>query len=157
MKYIKNNKIYVQLYDLNYIIYNGAGITPKSVFDKALKQAVNMNDDNKYDYIEFDDNHEINYFEGLSFIINKDEIDNMSIDELFDFYNYSKEALDHIGNLFKSVHRAMDLITLKSEYNKERHRFDTLKYLYNKRTKEKEMIKEKSLKPSTLNTANNNV
>ena len=160
MKYIENNKIYVQICDLNFIFIHGAGNTPKSVFDKVLNIAVNMTDDNKYDFIEFDAPLEIHYFKSLSFILDYKDIMGLSSDEVFEYLIDAQERIEHLNMLYKGVYKLADIADLNSRYKKLRYRCNTVQAVYDYKKsieQQKDAVKVKRLKPTTLNTHNNNV
>ena len=142
MKYINNGKMYVQLRDLSFVFLRGSGNTPKSVFDKALYETIHMNDDTKYDYIEFDTEEEIRYFNSLSFIIDKDTYENKSEDELFEELIYIQDSVENVNRKFKNPNiKFAEYAMWSSEYNRLMHKYDSVKEIYNNKHNAKKLIK----------------
>ena len=84
----------------------------------------------------------------------------LSSDDVYEYVIDAQDRLQKIGLLFKRPNNCIEIADLKCRYDKARYRLDTAQSVYDyKRTieKQKELIKVKSLKPSTLNTRNNNV
>lgn len=81
MKIFINNAVYVQKNDIIYL--NSCTLPiPCSIFDKAYNKEINIIDNNnKYEFIKFDQADEIEFFKNLSWIINYDDVKNLS-DEL---------------------------------------------------------------------------
>lgn len=73
-------KVYVQLNDLSYLTHTDLPI-PVSIYMKAIDNNL-VTDENKHDFVKFEEAHEIVYFKNLDFIIDYNEYKNMSLDEL---------------------------------------------------------------------------
>lgn len=88
MKIITNNAVYVQKNDLIHITKFTEEM-PVSVFMKMYgdgqKMHVTIVDDrNRYEFVKFDQKHEIEYFEKLDWIVNWDEVKDLSEDEVME-------------------------------------------------------------------------
>lgn len=86
MKIISNEngkeKVYVQMNDLGYL--NGTDIPlPASIYMKAFGDiSTTIYSMNRFDFVEFEEAHEIKFFKNLDFIIDYNEYKNLSLSEL---------------------------------------------------------------------------
>ena len=104
MKLFINNKVYVQVKDISFIMHMLPNINiecPKSILLKFFNKIYICNDKNKYDFIEFEDIEEINYFKQLDFIISYEDYKNIS-------YEKMNKYIQDIGN---------ELYTLADKYH----------------------------------------
>lgn len=94
MKIIANNKIYVQYIDIANLMQmiEGTNIkVPSKVINLVFRDIFICDDSNKYDLMEFEDKEAIDFFKNLDYIINYDEVKDLSFDE---YMNMVKETYD---------------------------------------------------------------
>ena len=78
MKIITNDSAYVQKNDIAYLNSSDLPI-PASIFMKVFGNGVTIiNDSNRYDFVKFDEESEIEYFKGLDWMINYNEVKDLS-------------------------------------------------------------------------------
>lgn len=85
MKVLKDNKIYVQKNDMAYLNSSGLDI-PASIFMKVFGQGITIIDNsNRYEFIEFTKPEEVEFFKGVDWIVDYNEVKNLSEEELIEF------------------------------------------------------------------------
>lgn len=93
MKIFNNNVIYVQKNDLAYLTSFDVDI-PASIFLKVFGEgAVIIDDHNRYDFVEFDSESEIEFFKSQDWIINYNELKDLKPEEIMAYSN--DVAFDH--------------------------------------------------------------
>jgi hypothetical protein len=130
MKVIKKEKdkdvIYVQKGDLGFLNMCDEDI-PASIYMKTFCQEITIIDErNRLDYIKFDESEEVNYFMNLQFILNFNEYENLSLE---DIESKGKEIAD-------SINEIVDKYNLMNEKDKKNNtslisQYEKLEYLYN--------------------------
>lgn len=84
MKILKDNKIYVQKNDMAYLNSSGLDI-PASIFMKVFGQGITIIDNrNRYEFIEFTKPEEVEFFKGIDWIVDYDEVKGLSEKELIE-------------------------------------------------------------------------
>lgn len=79
MKVISKGNVYVQMQDMGYLNSSDVPI-PASIFMKVFGKGVTIIDvHNRFDYVCFDEPHEIAYFKNLDFIIDYEEYKDLSL------------------------------------------------------------------------------
>ena len=82
MKIITNDSAYVQKNDLAYLNSSDLPI-PASIFMKVFGNGVTIiNDSNRYDFVKFDEESEIEYFKDLDWMIDYNQVKDLSEDEM---------------------------------------------------------------------------
>jgi len=81
MKLFRNNRVYVQMNDVMFAMSHSDSV-PGVVVNQIFKGIVIVTNDNKMDFVNFDDKTAINYFKSLDFIVNYDDYKDLSIEEL---------------------------------------------------------------------------
>ena len=82
MKILKDNKIYVQKNDMAYLNSSGLDI-PASIYMKVYGKGITIIDNsNRYEFIEFTDPKEIEFFQGLDWIVDYDKVKDLTEEEL---------------------------------------------------------------------------
>lgn len=61
--------VYVQMQDLAYLIHETDLSVPASIFMKVFSKPVITTDENRFNFVKFDEEHEIKFFKNLNFII----------------------------------------------------------------------------------------
>jgi hypothetical protein len=78
----KSKCVYVQKNDLGFL--NSADIAiPASIYSKVFGSGYTIiNDNNRYDFVKFDEDSEIDFFKGLDWMINYDKVKDLSEEEI---------------------------------------------------------------------------
>ena len=100
MKIITNNSVYVQKNDIAYLYMSNLPIS-SSIFMKFFGNgATIVNDRNRYDFVKFNQQSEIEYFKGLDWMIGYNEVKDLSEHEIVKLaINIVKEK-EQIANTF---------------------------------------------------------
>lgn len=84
MKILKDNKMYVQKNDMAYLNSSGLDI-PASIFMKVFGQGITIIDDsNRYEFIEFSKPEEIDFFKGVDWIVDYNEVKDLTEAQLLE-------------------------------------------------------------------------
>ena len=134
MKVLLNNKIYVQRKDIAFLIHIFPHISskfPKQVLKRCFSKILICNDDNKYDFIEFDDIDSIKFFNNLSYIVNYYDYEGLSFEEII-------RNVENIGN---------DINNLSDKYQElsekvKKEKYSRFKYLIEIRFHKMNSIRE---------------
>ena len=108
MKVFVENKVYVQKGDLAYFTRGVGDMSfPSSIFKKMfgenIVQLFTVSDDNRYEFVEFSDSHEVEFFKKCDWIIDFNKFINMSKDEI-DAYVFGLEnGLDEFVRRFNEL------------------------------------------------------
>lgn len=103
MKVITNDAIYVQMNDLAYLMTSDTPI-PASIMMKVFGRGmVIINDDNRYDFVRFTEDDEIEFFKDLDWIVDYDELKDKSDEELLKFGKSVAENRDSIATLYNKM------------------------------------------------------
>jgi hypothetical protein len=82
VKIINSDSAYVQKNDIAYLNSFDLPI-PFSIFMKVFGNGVTIiNDSNRYDFVKFDEESEIEFFKGLDWMIDYNEVKDLSEDEI---------------------------------------------------------------------------
>ena len=81
-------KVYVQIDDI-LTLYKTEQYMPISIFDKVFSSELTINENNRYDFIEFYDKDEIEFFKAIDWIVDSKKLNKKSIDELNNAYKAS--------------------------------------------------------------------
>ena len=82
MKILKDNKIYVQKNDIAYLNVTNEAI-PASIYLKVYGRGITIIDDsNRYEFIEFTDPKEIEFFQRLDWIIDYNEVKDLTEEQI---------------------------------------------------------------------------
>ena len=121
MKILKDNKIYVQKNDMAYLNSSELDI-PASIYMKVYGKGITIIDNsNRYEFIEFTDPKEIEFFQGLDWIVDYDEVKDLTEEELTKIRNeVSKYKLE--GDLRREVSLNIKRLTEIGSYRGKRHR-----------------------------------
>ena len=122
MKVFRNGKVFVQLKDLKYLFEYGGYIIPQSVYKKALKRTLDMTDEDKNEFIMFDDPKEVELFREIKYIIDLDQFKDMSDKEINDFLLSSKSKLEVLKAKADFTDKYFEKLRLRSKYRAEVNR-----------------------------------
>jgi|GEM_PF-2253702 len=119
MKLFRNNKIYVQMNDVMFAM-NHSNAIPAVIVNQIFKDVVIVTNENRMDFVSFDDKVAIDYFRKLDFIVNYDDYKDLSIEELDAkaeiILKKIKDIVDKYNNLSsKKIKENQELI---NEYEK---------------------------------------
>lgn len=120
MKVFKNGKVYVQNEDLILILRSGE-LMPTSVLEKFYGNGpVIIVKDNMEDYVEFEEAEQVEFFKRLDWIVDYDEVKNLSTEELEKLYDATKDEMVKIRNKYSDLSQNDDC------YEKDSIRFELL-------------------------------
>lgn len=103
MKIITNDSAYVQKNDISYLNLSDLPI-PASIFMKVFGNGVTIiNDSNRYDFVKFDEESEIEYFKDLDWMIDYNEVKDLSEDEIIKLAESIGEEQNKIATTFNSM------------------------------------------------------
>ena len=120
MKVFKNGKVYVQNEDLILILRSGE-LMPTSVLEKFYGNGpVIIVQDNMEDYVEFEEADQVEFFKRLDWIVDYDEVKNLSTEELEKLYDDTKDEMVKIRNKYSDLSQNDDC------YEKDSIRYELL-------------------------------
>lgn len=120
MKVFKNGKVYVQNEDLILILRSGE-LMPTSVLEKFYGNGpVIIVQDNMEDYVEFEETDQVEFFKRLDWIVDYDEVKNLSLEELEKLYDATKDEMVKIRNKYSDLSQNDDC------YEKDSIRYELL-------------------------------
>lgn len=103
MKVFKNGKVYVQNEDLILILRSGE-LMPTSVLEKFYGNGpVIIVQDNMEDYVEFEETEQVEFFKRLDWIVDYDEVKNLSTEELEKIINDVRDEMVKIRNKYSDL------------------------------------------------------
>ena len=120
MKIITNDSAYVQKNDISYLNSSDLPI-PASIFMKVFGNGVTIiNDSNRYDFVKFDEESEIEYFKDLDWMIDYNQVKDLSEDEMIKLAESIGEERDGIANSFNSMseeeRKFLEIVDLKKGF-----------------------------------------
>lgn len=106
MKIITENKAYVQLNDLAYLMKSSEGKSiPSSIINKVFKDMFICTDSNRYEFMEFDSPEEIKFFKDLEYSVDYMECINLSDVEIIE---KGQEIADEMNKVAKKYNDLSD-------------------------------------------------
>ena len=104
MKIVLENKVYVQLNDLAHMMkfLNGRSV-PVSVFDKVFGEVFVCTDSNRYDFVEFNTQEEIDFFKDLEYSVDYMECKDLTDKELIAKGQSIADELNALADKFNSL------------------------------------------------------
>lgn len=103
MKIITNNSIYVQKNDIAYLNSSTLEI-PASIFMKVFnKDVVIIDDSNRYEFVEFNAPEEIEFLKNIDWIIDYNEVKNLSLEEIISLGQNIADEKNSIARHFNSM------------------------------------------------------
>ena len=103
MKIITDSCIYVQKSDID-VLKKGFIPIPLSMYLKYFKDNdINTESDNKYEFIKFDCEEEIEFFKKLNWIIDYDQVKHLSVDELMELGKTLSHESSELAHLYESM------------------------------------------------------
>lgn len=103
MKIITDNAVYVQKNDIAYLNQTDLAI-PASIFMKVFDSGIVIIDDSsRYEFVEFDDPKEIEFFRGIDWMIDYNEVKDLSEEETITLGQSIVEETNSIAQRFNSM------------------------------------------------------
>ena len=103
MKIIRDGSVFIQKGDMAVLSASDMPI-PASIFMKFFDQDVVINDGkNRYEFVEFNDESEIDFFKGLDWLIDYDEVKNLSGDDIQQLMYTTNTQRNVIAEKFNSM------------------------------------------------------
>lgn len=104
MKIITNDAVYVQMNDIAYLNSLDLPI-PASIYMKAFGMGgiTIINDMNRYDFIKFEEKSEIQYFKDIDWMIDYNEVKDLSEDEIIKLAEKIGGELESVATAFNSM------------------------------------------------------
>lgn len=103
MKIITDNAIYVQKNDIVYLNQTDLAI-PASIFIKVFgNDIVIINDSNRYEFVKFEAPEEIEFFKGIDWIINYNQVKDLSEEETIALGQSFAKEKNNIAQRFNSM------------------------------------------------------
>ena len=109
MKIIMNDKIYIQKCDIAYLSTTSYSNQVSALTKLTGPGCMTINDKNKYEFIEYDSNDAIEFFKDLSIILDFNELNELSEEELFEIYDDFASKKNNIAKEFNSMTRESKL------------------------------------------------
>ena len=101
MKIIMDNKAYVQLNDLAYLMKSSVGkAIPASIVNKVFGEMFICTDSNRYDFMEFNLPEEIKFFKNLSYSVDYMEYKDLSDKEIIEAGQKIAEEMNTLATKF---------------------------------------------------------
>ena len=122
MKVFRDDKVYVQLKDVALLFKTGGYIIPQSVFKKSLRKALDIREETKDNFIMFDTPEELNLFKNIDFIVDFDDIRNMTQDEFDFFMMASRLNAETLEDKIHDTNRYFQKLDLNYKYKRELHK-----------------------------------
>lgn len=103
MKILAKKTMYVQKQDLEFLNFH-LHTLPHSIQNKIFNNGnIDLDDYGKYDFLEFKDEEDINYFQGLDWLIDYNEVRHLSFDELKQIGENYVSQLDEVSKHLYSI------------------------------------------------------
>ena len=103
MKVIYDNCVYVQKNDMAYLEASDLPI-PASVFTRFFGNGITIIDDrNRYDFVLFKEKAEIDFFKGLDWMVDYNELKNLSEEEIIKLAENTNEERNEIVATYNSM------------------------------------------------------
>ncbi len=104
MKIITDTAAYVQKNDLAYYLTNVDYDVPASIFMKAFGNGIVIVDDrNRYDFVKFEEENEIEFFKQIDWIIDYNEVKDLSEQEFIAMGNQIIDEQNKIARTFNEM------------------------------------------------------
>ena len=127
MKIFADDKVYVQLKDLAFLFKEGGYNIPQSIYKRALKRALDMTDEDKDEFIVFEDEKEIDFFRTVKYIVNFDDYDDMTKAEYRKFILSSYDRLTDIQDRINNSKKILEYLGNKSKYKRESYKITSIR------------------------------
>ena len=121
-----DEKVYVQLDDLQ-VLFKTDQFIPISIFDEVFGKGIDINDINRFDFIEFYKKNEVDFFKAIDWIVDGKELNKKDIDELDSIY---KKSIKDVNNYL--IDHNNSLLTEDENYDYEllKHKSDSIRNFF---------------------------
>lgn len=103
MKIITDKAAYIQKNDLGYLNNSDIAI-PASIFLKTFGNDITVIDDtNRYEFVEYNEPNEIEFFKGIDWMIDYDEVKDLSEDEIISLGQSIADERNAIAKRFNAM------------------------------------------------------
>ena len=121
-----DEKVYVQLDDL-LVLFKTEQFIPISIFDEVFGKDIDINDINRFDFIEFYKKNEVDFFKAIDWIVDGKELNKKDIDELDSIY---KKSIKDVNNYL--IDHNNSLLTEDENYDYEllKHKSDSIRNFF---------------------------
>lgn len=104
MKIFVNDKVYVQNNDLAYFMRGVNGMkVPSSIFNKVFGDIFIVNNENRYDFVEFTSPQEVEFFKNCDWIVDYDTLNQMNDDEIIKYGTQINEERNKTAKRFNAL------------------------------------------------------
>lgn len=104
MKIFANNKVYIQKNDLIYLLRSANNsLVPSSIIDNVFGQIFIVTDSNRYEFVEFYLPEEVEFFNSCDWIVNYNDFDYMSEEEIVDYGCKINEQRNKIAQAYNDL------------------------------------------------------
>ena len=115
MKIITNNKAYVQLNDISYLL-RSTDLIPASIFEKCFSDIFICTDQNRYEFMEFDTKEEIDFFKNLDYSIDYLALKDLTEKEIIQYGISLSEKRNEIAKKYNAMsdrdkEKNLDMVT----------------------------------------------
>jgi hypothetical protein len=122
MKIFANDKVYVQLKDLSLLFNVGGYSIPQSIYKIALSKSLNMTEETKNSFIEFDDPKDIEFIRSVDYIIDFDEYKDMTNKEYQNFVLSASRRIENNNEKYDATNKYFDRLGLRKNNKIECHK-----------------------------------
>ena len=94
--------VYVQMQDIMYLNDTDIPI-PVSIFSKVFKGITIVDDSNRFDFVRFDEPHEVDFFKDLEFIIDYTKYKDLTDEQLQEEFNALAKRANEIAKRWNDM------------------------------------------------------
>lgn len=103
MKIITSDAVYVQKNDMGFLNQTDSAI-PTSIFMKVFGRGITIIDDtNRFEFIKFEEEHEIDFFKSLDWIVDYDSVKDLNEDEIIQMGYSINDEKNKIAKVFNAM------------------------------------------------------
>jgi len=96
-------KVYVQLNDLGYLISETHIAIPTSIYLKFVGDGININDSNRYEFIEFEKEDEVKFFKEIDFILDYNQYKDLTKAQIKEESAKKLERINEIVDIWNAM------------------------------------------------------
>ena len=136
MKLFKNEDdkevVYVQMQDMGFLNSIDDPI-PATIFIKVFGNGITIiGDENRFDYIKFEQDNELEFFRDLDAVVDFDEINNLSLEEIEKKANDVGNKIENIVNKYNAMSKddRRKNANMLQDFEKLKYRYDGIATIY---------------------------
>ncbi len=95
--------VYVQMQDIIFLLHQTDMPMPASIFTKVFTDVIIVTDENRFDFVKFDEEPEVKFFRDLEFIIDFDQYKNLTIEQLGEESKRLAKRANNISDQWNSM------------------------------------------------------